>query len=129
MELFKWTDEYSVKSEVLDTQHKKLFEIINNLYSAFAKNEHNKILGDILEELHQYTIYHFSEEARILDEKNKPLPLEHIKAHEQFIQKIEEFKQKFEKGKAGITYEIMNFLRQWLKDHILGKDKEYASAF
>ena len=37
-----------------------------------------------------------------------------------------EIVQRFQDGETNITVEVMNFLEQWLKKHILGMDKQYA---
>lgn len=129
MELFKWNQEFSVRSEVLDDQHKRLFDIVNNLYTAFMEKAHKEKLGDIIKELHKYTIYHFTEEEKLLDGKGTPLSAEHKKAHDEFISRIRSFNEKFEGGNSGVTYEIMNFLRQWLIQHIKGVDKGYSGVF
>ena len=129
MELFKWTDEYSVNSEVLDNQHKKLFEITNLLFTAFSNNVHRVKMQEILSELQQYTKYHFTEEENLLQQKGLPLPDWHRQTHKDFIGKIDDFAAKFKAGKLGVTYEMMGFLRKWLTEHILGADKQYASAF
>lgn len=128
MKLFKWSEEYSVKSEVLDEQHKKLFDIINALYNAFAANEHKEKLGSILDELQDYTIYHFSEEERLLKKMGAPLTPDHLQAHRDFIDKITTLRDRFNQGSVGITYDLMSFLRQWLSDHIKGVDQEYVKA-
>ena len=129
MEFIKWTEDYSVKNEVLDNQHKRLFEIINELYTMFANNEHKEKVGKIITELYKYTIYHFTEEESLLREKGNPLPMSHVQKHQEFTEKVKYFKLEFETGNKGITYEIMNFLRQWLIQHIQGVDTTYSYVF
>lgn len=129
MELFKWTNDYSVKYKVLDNEHKQLFKLINDLYSAFMDKEANEKLSVILDELHEYTVYHFAHEEEILKEKKQELSPEHLQAHKDFIDKIATLKEKHEKGMSVVKYEMMNFLRKWLTDHIKDTDKKYSAAF
>ena len=129
MELFKWSEDYSVKNEILDNEHKKLFNIINELYTAFMNREEDDKIGNLLKELHEYTIYHFKHEEELLKEQNNPISTEHKAKHKDFIEKIKVLKEKHENGKAAVKYEMMNFLRSWLSDHIKGTDKEYSYIF
>ncbi len=129
MEFYKWSDEYSVGNAVLDNEHKQLFNILNELYTAFMNHETMEKLGGILSDLHNYTIYHFSHEEELLKERNHPLSLEHIRLHKDFIGKVASFKEKHENGLTVVQYEMMNFLNKWLIEHIQGTDKDYSVAF
>lgn len=129
MEFFKWKNDYSVKNEILDGEHKKLIGIINELYISFMNREENEKLGEMLSKLQEYTIYHFSHEEELLKERNNPLSATHKAKHNDFIEKVKSMKEKHEKGTTEIKYEMMNFLRSWLTDHIIGTDKKYSFAF
>lgn len=129
MNLFIWTNDYSVKNETLDNEHKKLFDIINKLYAAFMKKETKEKMDGILTELKDYTIYHFSHEEQILRQKGTPLPPEHIDMHQHFIKQIAGFKEKADKGQNVVQYEMMSFLQKWLIDHIKGTDQKYSKIF
>ena len=50
--------------------------------------------------------------------------LSHISEHKLLIKKVKEFRKKFEKGSASLTIEIMNFLKNWLTNHIKVVDKK-----
>ena len=126
---FVWSDAYSVNSPVLNEQHKKLFEISNELYDAFVANAHKEKLGQIIEELYDYTVYHFTDEERMIREKGLKVTPEHLKQHDDFRRKIADFRDKYKSGRISVTYEIMNFVRTWMVDHIMGTDKQYAHAF
>ena len=129
MDLFKWSDDYSVLNETLDNEHKKLFTIINDLYTAFMNREENEKIGELLAELHKYTVYHFTHEEEILSKMNTPISSAHKAKHTDFIEKVSSMKQKHDEGKSTVKYEMMNFLRTWLQEHIKGTDKEYSYVF
>jgi len=124
-ELIKWHDHFSVGSELIDSQHKTLIASINKLYSAFKNNNYNAI-GDILNELKNYTIFHFGTEEHLFEGKNYPYTEEHIAEHQLFINQISDFELKFKAKKITLSFEMMNFLRQWLTTHILENDKKYT---
>lgn len=122
---FKWEDKYSVKSEMLDNQHKKLIETINELYGAFVAGKHKQIIGEIIDQLQNYTKYHFIEEERLMQQMGIQLSDKHIKEHKEFIAKVENVRERYEKTKSSVTYGLMSFLRKWLTEHITQTDQEY----
>jgi hemerythrin len=72
MELIKWKDVFSVKVSEVDNQHKKLIGLINQLYDAMRVGKGREVLGSVLTELVNYTIYHFSTEERLFREYGYP---------------------------------------------------------
>ena len=58
MTFIKWNKSLSVKVKEIDDQHKKLVELINQAYEF----KDSKKLGDILNELIEFTRVHFSTE-------------------------------------------------------------------
>ncbi len=128
-EFMKWQDSFSVGIEEIDNQHKKLISMINSLYKAIKKGEGQKILKDILEGLVQYVDEHFGTEERYMEEYNYPGYLAHKKEHDKFTEQVLKVYQEFEQGKPVVTIDLMEFLKKWLKNHILGTDKKYAPFF
>ena len=124
--LFEWTQELEICDKV-DSQHKRLVNLINELYDAFTKAKANEIISEILQQLYDYTIYHFSTEEKMLEEANYPLLEDHIKEHQNFIVKINEFITRFKKNDFMLSYDVMLFLRDWLLNHIMVSDHKYQS--
>jgi hemerythrin len=122
---FTWQDNYNLGIQAIDEQHQKLVDIINKFYDAFYKSETNDVMYPILEELIDYTVYHFNTEEDIFLKYNYNQIAAHTELHEQFKKKVLEFQKQFLEGKT-ITYRVMTFLRDWLTNHILVSDREYA---
>ena len=51
MALIKWKNEFSVNISAIDTQHKKLIEIINDLHAAMSAGKANDALREIFAKL------------------------------------------------------------------------------
>lgn len=124
-ELITWTDKYFIDKGLIDKQHKILVDLINELYFAFLEGKANDKLSKIIEELIKYTKIHFQDEEKLFVKSTYPEVQEHQKKHQNFVRKIENFKNDLDKGKASLSYDIMNFLRDWLLNHILVSDREY----
>ncbi len=129
MAFMNWSDEFSVNVKEIDDQHRKLVELINKLHTAMAERKGKEVLGGIIKELMDYTAYHFSTEEKYFEMYNYPEKLAHIQEHNDFVRKVQEFQKGFEAGKILLSVDIMNFLTDWLRRHILGSDKKYGPFF
>lgn len=129
MTLFSWKDQYSVKVKEIDNQHKMLIGILNELYEAMLAGEAKEVIGGTIKSLADYTGVHFSYEETLMKKHNFPGYQEHKNIHTQFIAKVADFQDKHKQGKLMLSMEVMNFLKDWLKNHINGIDKKYADFF
>jgi len=125
----KWSDDYSVNIEEIDNQHKKLVSIISSLYDSVRNNISEDILENIIKELISYTIVHFNTEERYFVKYNYNDAKNHQKEHSRFIETIKNFKEKYDKEQSALDLEILNFLGDWLINHIQNTDKKYSSFF
>lgn len=126
---FRWTDEMSVRSKEIDQQHKQLVAILNELYQAFMNKEHTEKIGSIIGRLSDYTKYHFNTEEKYFNAFFYDDRENHFKEHQDFKDKVNEFTQKYHANSGALTYDIMNFLRSWLLNHIMKTDKKYMECF
>ena len=119
----------SVKSEEIDQQHKQLVNILNELYQAFMDREHKEKIGTIISQLADYTKYHFNTEENYFISFNYLDREKHIKEHQDFKKKVDEFIKKYHDNSGSLTYDVMNFLRNWLNNHIMETDQKYIECF
>ncbi len=125
--LFEWKEEYNTGCDVIDQQHRRLFDIINNLFQAFEGAFAESQVPRILDELEDYTIYHFSTEEELFQQTGYPFSQAHIEEHKYFANKIKNFKKDLESGKNTLlAFDVMITLKDWLLGHILGSDKKYV---
>ncbi|MGB9133103.1 MAG: bacteriohemerythrin [Methanosarcina sp.] len=129
MPIITWTDTFSVKVAEIDTQHKKLVEMINKLYEAMKVGKSKDVMGEILNNLISYTATHFKTEEKYFDLYSYPEKETHKTEHKEFVETVTKFKNDFDSGNATISIELMNFLRDWLTKHINGTDKKYTKCF
>lgn len=126
MPIYEWSDEYSVGIRSMDSHHKKLFDLINSLNEAMRTGQGEAVYVGIINELADYTRYHFSEEEKLMAKINYSGLESQKNAHRLFINKIEEFKQEADKGMALFIVSPMSTTTiEWLKQHILVMDKKY----
>jgi hemerythrin-like metal-binding protein len=124
--LIEWDQSLSVNIRVIDKQHKKLIELLNELYAHAQKNATTEVLRPVFEQLLEYTVYHFDTEEAYFRKFKYPGYEEHRKEHEILKGQVLDFKKAFDEGSQTMTYELLDFLRKWLVNHILGTDKKYV---
>ncbi|MBI5048024.1 MAG: hemerythrin family protein [Deltaproteobacteria bacterium] len=129
MALMTWNDnDFSVNIKLLDTHHKKLFDLINALHDAMKQGKVKDVLGKIFSELIEYTVYHFRAEEELFQKYVYPEYQQHKKEHEDLTKTALELKDRFDADqmRTVLTMETMEFLKDWLKNHICGTDKKYT---
>lgn len=128
MALINWTPQLSVGVSKFDEQHKELIRLINELHDAMLTSKAREVLGDLLKRLSDYTVYHFSDEEKLMEQYNYPRYPMQKKAHDLLVAKVKVEIEKYASG-LPITMEVMHFLKGWLTKHIMIEDKEYGSFF
>ncbi|MDO8301720.1 MAG: bacteriohemerythrin [Sedimentisphaerales bacterium] len=126
MEIFAWSDNYSVGVQRIDLQHKQLFAMINELHQAMASGKGNETVGKVLDGLILYTRTHFATEEKLMLEKHYPDYAAHKQAHDTFAVQATDLLAKVKSGKGMVTLPVMNMLKTWLKEHILQQDQAYS---
>ncbi len=129
MALFVWKDQYSVNVKEVDNQHKMLVDTLNELHEAMLTRKSNEIIAGIIKGMVDYAGYHFSFEEKYMKMYNFPGYAAHKKEHDEFVGKVTDFQQKHQAGQLMLSMEVMNFLKNWLANHIMGTDKKYTSLF
>lgn len=126
MSLFAWRPEYSLGHDAIDAQHKRLFELGNDLHTAMTQGKGKGALSETLEKLVAYTKTHFASEERLMLAHHYPDYAAHKSAHDALTARVIEFQREFEAGRVGITIELLQFLRDWLRTHIGETDHKVA---
>ena len=129
MSLISWSEALSVKINQIDAQHKKLVDLINSLHDAMKQRKANEVLGGIIESLVNYAVEHFRTEEKYFDEFGYLKATQHKKEHKDFVTKVAAFKTDFDKGKKMMSMEVMDFLKDWLLNHIKKTDMAYSDFF
>lgn len=129
MSLFKWDERLSVGVSEFDAQHKELVGYVNKLNDAMMQGRGKNIVSEVLDELIKYTESHFRAEEIKMETYGYPEYARHKAEHTLLIEKVQAFKRDFEAYKTSLTLELMQFLRQWVMDHIMKTDKRYSAFF
>jgi len=123
MALLTWNEKYSVGVHAIDEEHTGLFNILNDLHGAMMKGEAQKLTGPLLKKLAEYTKIHFAAEEAMMAETKYPGL---VALHVTLIKQVEGYITRFERGEITLNLHLLNFLRDWLTNHIQKTDHEYG---
>lgn len=125
--LMEWNDSLVLGITSIDQQHRKLVEMINDLYDGFQSGRGREAMARVFGGLIEYTANHFAHEESIFDRTGYPQTDAHKREHQALVKKVLDLKAKFEDGDQNIfTQDLMLFLKNWLVNHIMGTDKKYV---
>lgn len=132
--MFKWKDEYSCGVKRVDDEHKKLFEIGQSIYGMIKQDDSKAFyideILDAIDELRKYTIYHFEDEERLMQLYEYPGYKQQKLVHDKFIEKIESLdEEEIEKNPKKEVIKILDFVYNWISEHILGMDLKLKDYF
>lgn len=125
-EFMPWGPNLSVGIPSIDEQHKKLVAMVNTIHAGIKQGIGKDAAAKVLNELAEYTVFHFKTEEDYFDKHGYPETDAHKAIHADLVQKVLAFKEKFEKGYATVDFELLNFLKNWLQNHICITDKKYG---
>lgn len=128
--MFKWSENYITGIEKIDDQHKKLIEIgaklEDMLYAGDSVDYYDYIL-ETINDLKDYTEYHFNYEESRMQECDYPDLDEHRLEHLYFVKRINKLAvQDIDSQQISVISETLNFLARWLFSHILKSDMKYV---
>ena len=117
-----WTKNLAIGHALIDTDHRRIFDIANQLQAEFVEQPEHSIVGEALVELIEHTGDHFLREEALMKAVRYPGVEEHRVEHAALMNQVNELHRSFMEGKANISVEVSEFLHKGLVPHILNTD-------
>ena len=128
--IIEWDNTYSVGVKIIDDQHHKLVDFINDYGRDLREGLGYKNIMIIFQELVAYVKFHFKTEEDLMIKYQFPGYEKHKVNHGAFTAELAKFIKRNMEGEKLIGHDIHKYLREWLVDHILDHskiaDKEFA---
>ncbi len=129
MPLIHWTPDFSVGVNSLDTDHKILISLINQLDDAIRAGAAGQTIGGVLDALLDYTDYHFAREESLMKACGYPDFDAHVRTHNTLRAQVHDIRVRYRRNPESLHgREVLAFLKNWLTAHIVGRDKLYMPA-
>ncbi len=115
-----WDDTYLVGIDMIDDQHKVLFDLAADLNNAARNGSSRKVIGTLFTVINNFAISHFETEEKLFEQNISYT--EHCLEHYQFLKQLQTYVFDFHSG-SNIHPAPGLFLHQWLQEHILTSDQ------
>jgi hemerythrin len=126
MELFQWKAEYDIGLPDIDAQHQTMVDMLNQLYTAKKTDQVHQVIEETLDRLLQYTRVHFADEEAAMNDVNYPYLSKQRREHLDMTDEVLKMRNRFMQGDEPATFELLNFMSEWLKKHITGSDRKFG---
>ena len=124
MALMVWSKDLDTGIGVIDAQHQRLLGIINQLRAARGRDD-RQVVSEALDNLVDYTLFHFAFEETMLEQANYALTEDHRRLHAAFVVRVEDQLARFRAGQD-VSEELEQSIAQWLFRHIRIEDHAYV---
>ncbi|WP_020481509.1 bacteriohemerythrin [Methylomonas sp. MK1] len=123
MNKFVWENQYLLGNEVVDQQHRELFDLANQLVNS----KDTQALAENIMLLYQHVREHFQAEEAFMKQHGYPEYQHHVQTHNLMLEKLIAFSQKINRQKCQ-ELDVSGFMRDWL-NHILEEDAAINAYF
>jgi len=121
-----WTGDLDTGIEVIDKQHRRIVDYINDLEVANASGNKDSVRR-VLDDLVDYTMSHFAFEESLQEEAGYKYAKPHKKVHDLFVRRVNDYVERFRLGED-VSDGLHQMLTSWLINHIKRDDADYVGA-
>jgi hemerythrin len=126
MAYMQWTKDLEAGIPIIDAQHMRIVEFINEL-DVVRRTGNIENTNRVMEGLLNYTITHFEFEESLQEKAGYPYLKAHRRIHEIFMKKVSEIRARAARGE-NVVPELLKLLEGWLASHIKGEDRDYVES-
>jgi hemerythrin-like metal-binding protein len=116
--LFKWSKRHAVFIPEIDAQHQNIFRLADELHQAVVGGAPADQARAILRELIASEEDHFAHEERLMRATHYPALAWHRGRHDTMRKRVKEFAPRIEEGEGQVALLLLEFLSDWLRNHI-----------
>ena len=125
--MYEFKKEFLTGIEMIDREHKRLFEIAENLYQLkcreYVTDKYDHI-REILTELRDYTMTHFEHEEAYMKSISYKRMFSQLSQHDALRETISGWDlDAIDEDQDEAIGDMLNLITDWLVNHILNEDK------
>ena len=123
MRLVKWSKALETGDPEVDSQHRALYALVNDLNADSLIGGDRSVVSRELDRILAYATNHFSTEERLMSATSYPDSERHIAIHREFAQQAVELVAAHTAGHGKSLPELAAFMEDWLHTHINQEDR------
>lgn len=122
---FAWREQLSVGNDVIDSDHKYLVDLINQVETVL-RSKNSTALSEVLDNLSKYALLHFAREEEIAQAAGYTGVSQLHHSHQELTRQLDEIKEEMilsqmDPPSAAVEH-FVSFLRRWLVEHVIKED-------
>jgi hemerythrin len=121
----KWKPDLKVGSNIIDNQHKVMFDLVKDLNRSIRAGANKQVLDTLLDVVRNYAFKHF--ELEELYFKDHPDATRHCLEHYRLIKELNMFIVGFKNSRGELGKDPSVFLENWMEKHIEDYDKPFLA--
>lgn len=126
MARLEWSNDLNTGIDVIDGQHRRIVDYINQIDDA-RKGHNRAAVSEIIDATVDYTLSHFGFEETLMEDAGYEFVRPHKKVHELFTRRVGELQARHKAGENVID-DLHGLLSRWLFSHIKNDDAGYVKA-
>ncbi|MBL8749662.1 MAG: hemerythrin family protein [Planctomycetes bacterium] len=127
MTFMEWEQRFELGVAAMDAEHKGLIAAMNHVHDLDAANAAKSTIDAAIGKLAELTTKHFADEEKHMESIGFPDRRTHARIHENLLERFAGLHTSFRAGSGKVDRAFFDFLSFWLRSHILGVDRNYAS--
>ncbi len=117
----EWNQSLSIGCELIDSQHKRLIELIGSIPESNTPDDERILIAAI-----EYAAEHFTAEEGFMQVMGYPTVAEHKKMHKKLTRIVWSYKRDYDAGKTDL-YAFKQFMYGWVREHIMEEDRKIGA--
>ncbi len=122
MSLIEWRPEFLIGLPKIDADHRRLIELINQLYNELQSGQHQATVVDFLGEVYANTAKHFAHEEAVMRAHDYEGYMEHQADHQRLLDEVNEMMIDYQDGVQDDHDVIAKRLHDWFYNHFRDLD-------
>lgn len=126
MAYWQWDSSLNLGIDVIDNQHRRIVDYINELEIALRDKNEDGVKG-VVDKMIDYTVTHFAFEEALMAQSGYKITASHHAVHEAFTRRMRDYQRRAVAGE-NVGRALLSDLRMWLTNHIKRDDKDYVGS-
>ncbi len=124
-----WNDGFEIGVQAVDAQHRRLFELMNQVYAHYRQEAGNGAVERTVDELVKVALQHLEDEEALQRRAGYVGFEAHQRIHERLRKDLGERITAYKSTKTeDALFDLIMFLKSWLMKHIYNEDRRFAGA-
>lgn len=123
-----WNDGYRLDIAAIDQQHQGIIAMINEVHDAMVRQKPPIFINAVIRKLLAYAEVHFEFEEQCMELCHFKALKQHKCKHQEMMKQIADFEESIVTGHPEDYQKLLDFLMDWLRQHILKTDREYVDT-